>query len=114
MRWLTSVTTGLHDGATFVSSVRYLGGEGPQAVANTVWAFATLGVQARELFAAVDGKVEWLVEEGSPQAVAITAWAFATLGVEAETLFDAIETRAVWLVEEGDQQAVSNTLWAFC
>jgi hypothetical protein len=102
------VTTGLHDGATFVSSVRYLGGEGPQAVANTVWAFATLGVQARELFAAVDGKVEWLVEEGSPQAVAITAWAFATLGVDAPLLFAAVDKRGAWLVMDGTPQFVPN------
>jgi hypothetical protein len=55
----------------------------PQAVTSTVWAFATPGIEAPSLFAAVDkrGGGEWLVKQGAPQAVANTVWAAAILGM---------------------------------
>jgi hypothetical protein len=81
-------------------------------VANTAWAFATLGVQAPALFDAVDKHGDWLVTEGTPQAVANTVWAFATLGVKASSLFDAVDNRSDWLVKKGNPQNVANTVWA--
>jgi hypothetical protein len=84
-----------------------------QDVANTCWAFATLGVHAPSLFAAVDKNGRWLVETGTQQAVANTCWAFATLGVQAPSLFAAVDKNGWWLVETGTQQAVANTCWAF-
>ena len=85
----------------------------PQDVANTAWAFATLGYDAPKLFAEIEQQSSWLVKEGNPQDVANTAWAFATLGYEAPKLFAEIEHKSNWLVKEGNPQAVANTAWAF-
>jgi len=85
----------------------------PQNVANTAWAFASLGVTAPNLFFHVEKEAERLVENGSPQAVSNTAWAFASLGVTAPNLFSHIEEQAEWLVENGNPQNVANIAWAF-
>jgi hypothetical protein len=68
----------------------------------------SLGVEGEALFAAVEKRVEWLVEEGRRRAVAITAWAFATLGVDAPLLFAAVDKRGAWLVMDGTPQFVPN------
>jgi hypothetical protein len=81
----------------------------PQAVANTCWAFATLGVHAPSLFAAVDKRGQRLVENGTPQGLSNVCWAFATLGVHAPSLFNAVDKRGEWLVESAKPQEVANT-----
>eukprot|EP00978_Attheya_sp_CCMP212_P044465 scaffold311218_cov31-Attheya_sp.AAC.1 len=35
----------------------------PQEIVNTVWAFATLGVESPKLFLQVEKHAEWLVKE---------------------------------------------------
>ena len=53
----------------------------PQGVANTAWAFATLGVRHEELLGAIVGRALVRLEEVHPQELANTAWAFARLCV---------------------------------
>jgi len=84
----------------------------PREVANTAWAFATMGVDAPDFFEALDNNGEWLVENGEPQEVTNAAWACARLGVNAPKLFAAIDNHGDWLVECGTPQALSNTVWA--
>ena len=83
-----------------------------QAIANTAWACATLGVKCPTLFKAIDNHALHVVESGTSQATANTAWACATLGVECPTLFKAIDKNALRLVENGTAQAIANTAWA--
>ena len=81
-------------------------------VANTAWACATLGVEAPKLFAEIERRSKWLVEEGNPQAVANTAWAFATLGYQASELFIELDRHADRLIENANLQDISNTCYA--
>ena len=93
---------------------RWLVREGtPQAVANTAWAFATLGFDAPNLFAEIERHSRWLVEEGTPQDVANTAWAFATLGFAAPKLLTAIDQHLDMILKEGNVQNVTNICYAF-
>ena len=68
----------------------------PQAVANTVWALATMGVTPDEkLLRAMQGRATAVAEEFDPQAVANTVWALDTMGVTPEAgLLRAIQGRA--------------------
>ena len=52
----------------------------PQELANTAWAFATLGQADAQLFIALEREAEWRLGSFNPQDLANTAWAFATLG----------------------------------
>ena len=52
----------------------------PQELANTAWAFATLGQVDAELFMTLAREAEWRMGNFNPQAIANTAWAFATVG----------------------------------
>ena len=54
----------------------------PQALANTAWAFATAGVPAPTLFAAVAKEAEPRLGEVNEQGLSNTAWAFAKAGVQ--------------------------------
>jgi len=51
-----------------------------QGLANTAWAFATLGQLEEKLFAALASQAELRVSEFNDQELANTAWACATLG----------------------------------
>eukprot|EP00634_Sargassococcus_sp_CCMP2135_P009826 CAMPEP_0198658928 /NCGR_PEP_ID=MMETSP1467-20131203/28817_1 /TAXON_ID=1462469 /ORGANISM="unid. sp., Strain CCMP2135" /LENGTH=57 /DNA_ID=CAMNT_0044395237 /DNA_START=18 /DNA_END=188 /DNA_ORIENTATION=+ len=57
-------------------------------MANTVWAFATVGVSALTLFESISVEASRRVREFNPQDMANTVWAFATAGVAALTLFE--------------------------
>ena len=78
------------------------------------WACATLSIEAPNLFAEIEQRAKWLVEEGNPQDVANMAWACAKLGFEAPNLFAEIEQRAKWLVEEGNPQECSQHGLGLC
>ena len=52
----------------------------PQNLANTVWAFATLGVRQEELLGAIAGRALVRLEEFNPQELTNTAWAVARMG----------------------------------
>ena len=68
--------------------------------------------ESPNLFAEIERRSKWLLEEGVPQTVSSMAWSCAALGVEAPKLFFEIELRSGWLVQEGMPQAVANTAWA--
>jgi hypothetical protein len=61
-----------------------------QALANTAWAFATAGLRAPELFAALAVHAEQRMGTFNAQNLANTAWAFASAGVRAPGLFAAL------------------------
>jgi hypothetical protein len=84
-----------------------------QDIANTAWAFATLGKKSNAWFGAIEKRSDWLVTDGSLQSIANTAWAFATLDHPSPALFSAIEKRSDWLVAHGNPQEISCTAWAF-
>eukprot|EP00978_Attheya_sp_CCMP212_P005250 scaffold11660_cov49-Attheya_sp.AAC.1 len=84
----------------------------PQAIANTVWACAKLGVESPKLFSQVEKHAEQLVKEGNTQEIANTVWACATLGVKSPKLFSQVEKHADWLVKDGTPQAIANAVWA--
>ena len=85
-----------------------------QAVANTLWAFAKMGVEPeRELVGALAGRARATAETFNSQAVANTLWAFAKMGVEPEReLVGALAERAYATVGEFVPVGVSMLLWA--
>ncbi|KAJ8604984.1 hypothetical protein CTAYLR_006906 [Chrysophaeum taylorii] len=86
-----------------------------QALANTAWAFATAGVEARQLFVAIAGEANSRLGEFNPQDLANAARAFATAGIEEEApqLFAAIAGAANSRLREFNSQDLANTAWAF-
>ncbi|KAJ1628382.1 hypothetical protein T492DRAFT_156827 [Pavlovales sp. CCMP2436] len=103
------------------ASMRLLGDEAmprlgefkPQELANTAWAFATLGTPAPQLFDAIACKSEQRIGEFEPQGLANTAWAFATLGMPAPELFEAIARESEQRIGSFNPQDLANTAWAF-
>ena len=63
-------------------------------LANTAWAFATLGQADVQLFIALAREAERCLGNFNPQDLANTAWAFATLGQADARLFAALAKEA--------------------
>jgi hypothetical protein len=86
----------------------------PQAIANTVWAVATMGQQVPEhqLQQLVAALVSGLTE-ATPQATANTLWAVATMGqqVPAEPLQQLLAA-LVRKFDEAKPQEIANAVWA--
>ena len=61
-----------------------------QGLANTAWAFATVGQKDEQLFKALAKMAEQRLDEFNAQGLANTAWAFATVGAPAPALLDPI------------------------
>ena len=55
-----------------------------QGLANTAWAFATVGQKDDQLFKALARMAEQRLHEFNAQNLANTAWAFATVGQQDE------------------------------
>ena len=53
-----------------------------QELANTAWAFATVGHKNERLFTALAAAAERRIKDFNSQEVVNTAWAFATVGRE--------------------------------
>ena len=51
-----------------------------QNIANTAWAFATVGQSDAQLFKALAREAERRMGDFKPQSISNTAWAFATVG----------------------------------
>ena len=102
----------------------------PRDVANTVWAFATAGVKAPELFDALTEPAVAQAAHFNGQDLGNTVWAFATAQTgshldsshsgDRESLTD----RALWMfdelarcgaraIEAMNGQEIANTMWAF-
>ena len=62
----------------------------PQDLANTAWAFGTLGQAYARLFTALAREAERCVGNFNLQDLANTAWAFASLGQPDTQLFTAL------------------------
>jgi hypothetical protein len=86
-----------------------------QNVANTLWAYATMGRQPGErLMGMLEGRAEAISGEFKPQAVANTLWAYATMARKpGERLMGLLEQRAESMSWELNSQEVANTLWAY-
>jgi len=82
-------------------------------LANSVWAFATAGVAAPQLFEAVAIEASRRIKEFNSQKLANTVWAFATAGVTAPQLFEAVAIEALRKIKKFNSQNLANTAWAF-
>jgi hypothetical protein len=85
-----------------------------QDVANTLWAYATIGREpgAGLMMRALEGRAEALEGTFKAQDVAITLWACATTGREpGEGLMRALEGRAEAVAGTFNAQEVAITLW---
>jgi len=87
----------------------------PQAIANTAWSFATLGLMpGAEARAALEAALVRMGPAMNEQNVASTVLAYATLGLtpgaEARA---ALEAAVVRVGPSMTPQAVANTLWSF-
>ena len=60
-----------------------------QNLANTAWAFATVGQQDEQLFKALARMAEQRLDKFSVQSLCNTAWSFATVDQQDEQLFKA-------------------------
>jgi hypothetical protein len=85
----------------------------PQALANTLWAFATAGVAAPALFGAIDAEAQKKIATFSPRALADTVWAYAKAGLEAPLLFEAVALEASKRMAAFKPQALARTAWAY-
>jgi hypothetical protein len=90
-------------------------GFSPQHLASTVWAYATAGVRADALYAALaEAAMRNGVGSFTPQELANTVWAYAKAGVRAPALFAAVAEAAVRTRLRGFKpQELSSTVWAF-
>jgi len=87
----------------------------PQALANTMWAYATLGrAPEAETWRALETAAVRVAPGMVPQNLANTMWAHVTLGSapEAET-WRALETAAARVAPGMVPQNLANTLWAY-
>eukprot|EP00899_Mesostigma_viride_P016492 jgi/Mesvir1/24844/Mv22081-RA.2 len=84
-------------------------------IAGIVWASATAGNEASQLFAAVEKEVLARGLQGfNPQGIANLVWAFVTAGKEASQLFAAVEKEVLARGLQGFKpQEMSNLVWAF-
>ena len=85
----------------------------PQALANTAWAFATVGQSDAQLFKALAREAERRVGDFNLQNLANTAWAFATVGHKDESLFASSAMAAKRCMGDFNTQNLANTAWAF-
>ena len=65
-----------------------------QELANTAWAFATVGKSDAQLFTALARVAERHVGDCNAQNLVNTAWAFATVGKSDAQLFTALAREA--------------------
>ena len=81
----------------------------PQNLANTAWAFITLGENQEELLGATAQRTSVKIEEHQPQDMAYTAWASVTQGVPAEELLVALVGRELVRLAEFTSQEMLNS-----
>jgi hypothetical protein len=83
-----------------------------QEVANTVWAYATMGRKPGErLMVQLERRAEVISEDFYPQGIANTLWAYATMGRKpGELLMGQLERRAEAISREFKPQEVAQML----
>ena len=84
----------------------------PQDVANTAWAFATLGFEASALFSELDQHADRLIEHGNSQDISNTCYAIAVLGKskDSEALLAKLWDKAIELFITGEE-FIDEALW---
>jgi len=82
-------------------------------LANIVWAFAKLGIEAPAMFEAIEVEAQYKILSFDSQALANLAWAYATAGVEAEALLEAVADRCLEKYTTFNAQNLTNLLWSF-
>lgn len=85
----------------------------PQDLANTAWAFATLGLPDSDLMDQILQEVIAKVSDFSTQNLANTAWAYAKLGLWNERLMQTLSLAIVRKVKDFDGQGLANVAWAY-
>jgi hypothetical protein len=87
-----------------------------QEVANTLWAFATMGRKPGErMMGLLEGRAEVMSGDFNSQNVANTLWAFWTLGTKpGERMMGLLEQRAEVISVDFNSQEVAITLWSMC
>jgi hypothetical protein len=86
-----------------------------QNVANTLWAYATMGQEpGAGVMRGREGRAEAVAGTFNAQNVANTLWAYATMGREPGAgMMRGLEGRAEALGGTFNSQGVANTLWAY-
>jgi hypothetical protein len=84
-----------------------------QGLANTAWAFSTLGITDHQLFEAIARESKQHIGSFTTQNLANTAWAFATRGVPVPQLFEAIARESEQRIGSFDARETAITAWAF-
>jgi hypothetical protein len=84
-----------------------------QNVANTLWAYATMGREpGAGLMRALEGRAEAVAGTFEAQVVANTLWAYATMGREPGAgMMRALELQVEAVAGTFNAQDVANTLW---
>jgi len=89
----------------------------PQALSNTVWAFATAGESQPRLFERVADHIVQLdnLNNFKPQELKDIVWAYATAEEHHSQLFTRLADHIIKLdnLRQFDGQALSNTIWAY-
>eukprot|EP00850_Spirogloea_muscicola_P015822 SM000124S25954 [mRNA] locus=s124:364412:368170:+ [translate_table: standard] len=83
-----------------------------QALSNTVWAFATVGMADEPLLEALAAESLRKLPIFETQALANTAWAYATLRWSKPDLLDAIAERCEGLLEQFHDHSLSSLAFA--
>ena len=98
----------------FVPSLNSAADFGPQAIANTLWALATLKLSPPPaLLVSLQTTAAVTRETWRPQGIAITLWSLASLGVELlPALLRRLLSEAVKQADDFSPQSVANLLWA--
>jgi len=84
-----------------------------QAIANTVWAYATAGHDDRHLFDAMSQLALLNLNNFNSQEIANTMWAYATVKHPSPALFFSIAQSSLPKLGTFNSQELANTLWAF-
>jgi len=86
----------------------------PQELSNTVWAYATLGLElGAKARAVMDVAVVRVAPDMNAQDTANTLWSVATLGLmPGAAVWAALEVAAARVASDINAQNVANTLWS--
>ncbi|CAJ1346664.1 unnamed protein product [Effrenium voratum] len=99
-------------GATSAEAIRQLPAFGPQATANSAWAFAASGHRGVALLGASAAAA--CLAELSQQQPANLAWASATAAAYSLALPGAIAESVVQKIAEMSPQGLANAAWSLC
>ena len=85
-----------------------------QDIANTMWAFTTMGTKPGErMMGQLERQLEAMSGKFNSQEVVNTMWAFATMGTNpGERMMGQLERRTETISGEFKSQDIANTMWA--